>query len=849
MSHRFTLPLSASLSNQVLEAGSVLFWSFSLFLLFLSVSLSLSFSFSLALYLWRSLLISDRVAMANPLEAFRQQWQRELNPAKTPSTASTPKSPATTLAAPFRPFSANTSGSPSASASASADTDTTAPPQPPSSRAARPQDALLAALIQDWDSLDAEPHFDACLPSEVAELVFRYLDLPSLGRCAAVSTRWAALLDNADAVWRRHALQAGVPAETRVQQGNWRNVVRDQLLRRRATQTRWRELQATFTQFHRRQHDDSDDDEYVEEEFERGHAQARNAHGRRLAAAPAADRVERGERPERGDEADAAEGNGAAQTAPHDLEAAAVSDDAHGGGAAHAGIVARQRARAWARERARVQPPGRARVRRRARIGDGERVLTTAALSGGTAVAGYAAADVVRLFGTTVGERGCVLRRPGRQGGRTTAVGRVGDLVAAGDSEGRLTLWDAANRAFCVTLDGPAPGLPVTDICLPSSGRAVAVAHAYELSWFVAGTEAAAASGNHGTATAAKRSKITKPAPLPERADAGVPRTWHLAWRLSFSRPLDSVVALDSSRLACLSDGAVVEVVDAVRGVRVARLHGPLEAAAEAGDGNEPNGGNAEHVVAGRGGGRGGANGNNNNNADGNIGVGLGITEQHALRDRCWGLVCSGPHLAYAASSPLRHTVRVHDAASGALRCVLDHAGRPATALAFTPDARELVAGGRRTGVRVYSLQTERVVQHIPRANYDIQCLQVDDWRVVVGARDLDMAGHVVALFDRSAATVLWHVRSVEPVRSVSFADAALLYSSRGPACRVNAQDRPVDESLEPGVLDGLDFEAPLAALASASCPFSSLYEDVQGYNYNIVLETIYDNIVPNRLG
>lgn len=299
-------------------------------------------------------------------------------------------------------------------------------------------------------------------------------------------------------------------------------------------------------------------------------------------------------------------------------------------------------------------------------------------------------------------------------------------------------------------------------------------------------------------AAEARRQPPTTPTTAPRRGRRAaslspVARLWERNWSLQFPTTVNEVVPLTDSLLAVLTGRTTVDAVNTVLGELTARIHGPIEGSVES--------------------------------------------------EQCWGLQRRGGHLAFAASSPLRHTVRLYDIASCGLRSVLDHAQRPANALYLLPNETELAAAGRRTGIRMYDLRTEEVVQHLAHYSYDVRCLEADDWRVVVGARDLNDVSEVVALFDRRNAKKLWHVRSREPVRNVHFTDDLLLYSSCGPVQQAAAHD------LTGGVLDSLDFDAPLSELRSSSCPFSSLYEDLSGYNYNIVLETVYDDVTPNRLG
>jgi hypothetical protein len=46
-----------------------------------------------------------------------------------------------------------------------------------------------------------------------------------------------------------------------------------------------------------------------------------------------------------------------------------------------------------------------------------------------------------------------------------------------------------------------------------------------------------------------------------------------------------------------------------------------------------------------------------------------------------------------------------------------------------------------------------------------------------------------------------------------------------------------------------MDFAAPTAALAEASCPFSSSFDNVYGHRFDEELAAPYDNVAPDAFG
>lgn len=98
------------------------------------------------------------------------------------------------------------------------------------------------------------------------------------------------------------------------------------------------------------------------------------------------------------------------------------------------------------------------------------------------------------------------------------------------------------------------------------------------------------------------------------------------------------------------------------------------------------------------------------------------------------------------------------------------------------------------------------------------------------------------------------YINSSLPIVSLAVTGDSLIYSSASAACSSRAGGEPqaalgLGQSMNRGSLNYLDFGAAPDQLADAACPFSSTFDDIAGYRYNDLLETVYDDVDPDRLG
>eukprot|EP00035_Acanthoeca_spectabilis_P025291 m.457731 g.457731 ORF g.457731 m.457731 type:complete len:653 (-) comp21339_c0_seq1:58-2016(-) len=149
--------------------------------------------------------------------------------------------------------------------------------------------------------------------------------------------------------------------------------------------------------------------------------------------------------------------------------------------------------------------------------------------------------------------------------------------------------------------------------------------------------------------------------------------------------------------------------------------------------------------------------------------------------------------------------------------------------------------------VRLFDLRTETAVQTY-RDNRAVGglCATWESWRLAVGGR----AGNAgtVAVFDRRMQKRLWYIDLAQPIQSVHISrDGATLWASS----TSRSGWTPASRGRVPAsCLTTLDFAAPPAALAEASCPFSSSFDNVQGHRYDELLAAPYDDVAnPDALG
>eukprot|EP01147_Barroeca_monosierra_P004154 gene4154-6506_t len=162
-------------------------------------------------------------------------------------------------------------------------------------------------------------------------------------------------------------------------------------------------------------------------------------------------------------------------------------------------------------------------------------------------------------------------------------------------------------------------------------------------------------------------------------------------------------------------------------------------------------------------------------------------------------------------------------------------------------------------GVNFCDPRCHQTSQHISTPGFLCKDVRVQDWRVVVCGRFTCSFGSEPAfgtvLLDRRMGKRLWFVRQHAPVRFLEMDNNTIVYGTHRYSinyeeeAHFNFHHRRLQEFYSQSYLNVLDFASPLSSLADAECPFSSRYDDVHGYNYNIALETPFDDIEPYRLG
>lgn len=217
----------------------------------------------------------------------------------------------------------------------------------------------------------------------------------------------------------------------------------------------------------------------------------------------------------------------------------------------------------------------------------------------------------------------------------------------------------------------------------------------------------------------------------------------------------------------------------------------------------------------------------------------------------CNGLATAPGRIILSTSEPTRHAVKLFDARNGALAQAVN---LPRAASCFHYHNGSLAVGDRSSGINMYDAVSGQVAQRfITAGSRSLAAVSVrcDDMRVVSGVRQhqgRSMVHQCVVWDRRMPSQELWHIRSSLPVRQVHFTADKLVYSS----CSTSIDPQlgfGGHRSPEKGQCFVLDFGAPLSELEGAACPFSSMYNDISGYNPALILATPYDNVAPDRLG
>ena len=248
-----------------------------------------------------------------------------------------------------------------------------------------------------------------------------------------------------------------------------------------------------------------------------------------------------------------------------------------------------------------------------------------------------------------------------------------------------------------------------------------------------------------------------------------------------------------------------------------------------------------------------------------------------ALQPLCSSLHCVGSQLAFLQAEPGQWTAHLVDAPSGATLQTYIHTrmlnavrllpptstdGGSSNSSSSASNVVEVAMVGS-PGALFYDTRARAVTQRISTPGYVVEDIRVDDWRVVVAGRYTGFSStrqppFSVALYDRRMGKQLWFVRQRVPVGFLEMdKDTIAFGSSRHGSTAAGAEFLEPNDRTTPNrhelvtttCLNVLDFDAPLSSLADEECPFSSRYEALHGYNYNIALETPFDDVEPYRFG
>lgn len=208
-------------------------------------------------------------------------------------------------------------------------------------------------------------------------------------------------------------------------------------------------------------------------------------------------------------------------------------------------------------------------------------------------------------------------------------------------------------------------------------------------------------------------------------------------------------------------------------------------------------------------------------------------------------------HILFGATDATidRASLRVCRDDTGIQSGSLDVGRRSITSIATAADDPALVAVTTQSSstVRIYDLRTEAAVQSFmdiggARSRITCQAVAWESWRLATGG-SCGTAG-TVAVFDRRMERRLWYIDLASPILDVQVQrDGATLWASSATRTRCQPTRRA-------SCLTVLDFAAPPAALAEATCPFSSSFDNVHGNRYDELLAAPYDDVVnPDALG
>eukprot|EP00730_Choanoeca_flexa_P012633 TRINITY_DN4465_c0_g1_i1.p1 TRINITY_DN4465_c0_g1~~TRINITY_DN4465_c0_g1_i1.p1 ORF type:complete len:566 (+),score=107.49 TRINITY_DN4465_c0_g1_i1:57-1754(+) len=217
-----------------------------------------------------------------------------------------------------------------------------------------------------------------------------------------------------------------------------------------------------------------------------------------------------------------------------------------------------------------------------------------------------------------------------------------------------------------------------------------------------------------------------------------------------------------------------------------------------------------------------------------------------AVKTRCFQTW--DDRLTYVVAEPHRHCmVRLHSLATGQLlRSIRNQ--RDCHGLHLRHHELIMAEGGKLALVDLR--ERARPNRSIAGGTgwHRISNVRMDDWRIVACWNPLsDHVRSEVAVIDRRMNRKLWSIdRQFNDLQQLYFDDDKLVYSTT--ASQFHNAD--LLDLVHREALHVLDFKNVPTGLSHRSCPFSSVYEDAFGaWNYNIALETPYENVDADRLG
>eukprot|EP00039_Didymoeca_costata_P003204 m.65987 g.65987 ORF g.65987 m.65987 type:complete len:624 (-) comp11776_c0_seq1:56-1927(-) len=154
------------------------------------------------------------------------------------------------------------------------------------------------------------------------------------------------------------------------------------------------------------------------------------------------------------------------------------------------------------------------------------------------------------------------------------------------------------------------------------------------------------------------------------------------------------------------------------------------------------------------------------------------------------------------------------------------------------------------TGLQIYDLRTNKMAKRLYSGSKRVHTARCEGWKVVCG--QADGALQQTTVWDLRSHKQLWYIRSPQAVKHVNIVKDFLIYGSASKMSDLVNRDMNNMDILVPqrvSSLNILDFAAKPSALADATCPFASTFDDVAGYRYNDHLAVVYDDINPYQFG